>query len=94
MRVRARGRGPAPGSRMMIEPPLPEMLPDTLAARPLGSTQAIFARLEGCGLDRIAAGNLTARLSGLEPTRRGWTVEEIDRLLFLGWLAAHDRLPR
>ena len=74
----------------MIEPPLS----DTLPGRPLGPTHAVFARLEGCGLDRVAAGNLTARLAGLEPVRDGWSVREIDRLLFLQWLADHDRLPR
>lgn len=74
----------------MIEPQLSQTRPEPDPR----TTQAVFARLEGCGLDRIAAGNLTARLAGLEPARRGWTVREIDGLLFLRWLAEHGRLPR
>jgi hypothetical protein len=38
------------------------------------------------------AGNLTAYLRGLRPVDQGWTVSEIDRLLFLRYLVDRDRL--
>lgn len=72
----------------MIEPPLPDPAP----VRSPGSTRLVFERLERCGLDAVQAGNLTARLAGLEPVRDGWTVEEIDRILFLRWLDGCGRI--
>jgi hypothetical protein len=39
-----------------------------------------------------AFGNLTAYLHGLAPVEGGWTVDEIERLLFVRHLVEHQRL--
>ena len=55
------------------------------------SPRATFRRLLFCGLTPEQAGNLTARLEGIKPIRDGWTVAEIDRLVFLRWLVTRGR---
>jgi hypothetical protein len=45
------------------------------------------------GLTPAEAGNLTAYLSGIGPISGGWTVGQIERLLFLRHLARSGRLP-
>jgi hypothetical protein len=62
--------------------------PDMPAAAP-GVT---FRRLRIAGLTATQAGNLTARLSGLAPVRTGWSVNEIERLLFLHTLVDSGRI--
>jgi hypothetical protein len=42
----------------------------------------------------VEAGNLTAFLQGLEPIESGWTIEGIERLMYLRELVQEDRLPR
>ena len=44
---------------------------------------AIFRDLRVKGFAADEAGNLTAYLNGIRPVEGGWTVGEIDRLLFL-----------
>jgi hypothetical protein len=44
------------------------------------------------GLGPAEAGNLTAYLSGLRPVEHGWTLGEIDRLVFLRYLVERGRL--
>lgn len=51
-----------------------------------------FRRLRIAGLTAAQAGNLTARLSGLSPVRTGWSVAEIERLLFLRSLVDSGRV--
>ncbi len=51
-----------------------------------------FRRLRIAGLTPAQAGNLTARLSGLSPVRSGWSVIEIERLLFLRVLVDSGRV--
>ena len=53
--------------------------------------RATFRRLCFCGLTPEQAGNLTARLEGLRPIRDGWSVIEIERLVFLRWLIDQGR---
>ena len=53
--------------------------------------RAIARRLEGCGLSPTEASNLTARLEGLRLVRTGWTVAEVERLLFVRWLVEAGR---
>lgn len=65
---------------------------ETVCAAPQGmSPRATFRRLRVCGLSAQEAGNLTARLEGLRPVRDGWTVLEIERLVFLRWLVDRGR---
>ena len=53
---------------------------------------ALYRDLGAKGLAPTEAGNLTAYLRGLRPVDQGWTVSEIDRLLFLRYLVDRDRL--
>jgi hypothetical protein len=53
---------------------------------------ATYGDLRGKGLAPTEAGNLTAYLRGLRPVDQGWTVAEIDRLLFLRYLVDRGRL--
>ena len=66
-----------------------------LAEEPVLPSQApgvTFRRLRIAGLTTAQAGNLTARLSGLSPVRTGWSVSEIERLLFLRSLVDSGRV--
>ena len=61
--------------------------------RPSATTvRATFRRLRVMGLDAMEAGNLTAYDRGIPPVERGWTVKEIDRLLFVRYLVERRRL--
>jgi hypothetical protein len=53
---------------------------------------ATYSDLGARGLAPTEAGNLTAYLRGLRPVDQGWTVAEIDRLLFLRYLVDRGRL--
>ncbi|HEY7523330.1 MAG TPA: hypothetical protein VH720_06705 [Candidatus Limnocylindrales bacterium] len=62
---------------------------------PERSPSALFRGLLARGLSADEAGNLTARLLGLDVVlRRAWTVHEIEHLVFLRSLAASGRLDR
>lgn len=56
------------------------------------SAQATFRRLRMAGLDATQAGNLTAHLAGLRATPRGWTLHEIESLLFVRSLVDSGKL--
>jgi hypothetical protein len=47
------------------------------------STYEIYVQLVDQGMSGGEAANLTALTLGIYPTQRSWTVEEINRLLFL-----------
>jgi hypothetical protein len=38
------------------------------------------------GFSEVEASNLTAYVAGLRPAGHGWTLRELDRLLFIRWL--------
>jgi hypothetical protein len=59
---------------------------------PVAAPEITFRRLRIAGLTAAQAGNLTARLSGLSPVRTGWSVSEIERLLFLRSLVDTGRV--
>jgi hypothetical protein len=72
-----------------------EMLADLVASG--ASThardpRATFMGLRWSGLTTEEAANLTARLSGIRSAPGGWTVGDIQRLLFLRWLVENRRL--
>ena len=54
--------------------------------------QRTFRRLRMGGLTTSEAGNLTARVKGLRAVPGGWTVEEIERLLFVRELVRQGRI--
>ena len=49
-------------------------------------------RLERCGFTPRQAADLTARLEGLGRVRSGWSLDEIEDLLFLRWLVQRERI--
>ena len=53
---------------------------------------ATYRDLGAKGLAPAEAGNLTAYLRGLRPMAQGWTVAEIDRILFLRYLVDRGRI--
>ena len=55
--------------------------------------RATYRQLVMRGLTPTEAGNLTAYLSGVGPVSSGWTIGQIERLLFLRHLARSGRLP-
>jgi len=57
-----------------------------------GRLRAIFYRLQLAGLSPGQAGNVTAHLVGLHAVQPGWTVQEIERLLFVRALVDQGRL--
>jgi hypothetical protein len=44
------------------------------------------------GLSLVEASNLTARLAGLRPARTGWTLGQVEHLLFLRSIVETGRL--
>ena len=51
-----------------------------------------FRRLRMGGLTMTEAGNLTAHVKGLHAVPGGWTVEEIERLLFVREMVRQGRM--
>jgi hypothetical protein len=72
--------------------PLIGLGPAQEPALPVAAPEVTFRRLRIAGLTAAQAGNLTARLSGLSPVRTGWSVNEIERLLFLRSLVDSGRV--
>lgn len=62
------------------------------SARSRPSPDVIYRQLTVGGWDARAAGNLIAHLEGLRPARFGWTVREIDHLIFLRRMVEDGRL--
>jgi hypothetical protein len=58
----------------------------------LRTIRRTYRRLRMVGLSDAEAGNLTARLNGLAIVEKGWTVQEIERLLFIRALVDLNRL--
>jgi hypothetical protein len=56
------------------------------------SAAATYRELGARGLSATEAANLTAYLHGIRPAGRGWSIEQIDRLLFLRYLVEHGRI--
>ncbi len=61
-------------------------------ARSRPSPDVIYRQLTVDGWEARAAGNLIAHLEGLRPARFGWTVREIDHLIFLRRMVEEGRL--
>ena len=56
------------------------------------ATLGVYRDLGALALSTSEAGNLTAYVRGIRPVERGWTVAEIDRLLFLRHLVDRGRI--
>lgn len=61
-------------------------------AREIRSARTVFTKLRQCGLSLEEAGNLTARLEGLERAGSAWRLAEVQHVLFLRWLVESGRL--
>ena len=57
------------------------------------SVRWTYHRLRMVGLTPTEAGNLTAHLNGLRIADEGWTLREVERLLFVRALAERGRIP-
>ena len=62
------------------------------AGRDLPETYSVYLGLRRSGLSSAEAGNLTARLEGIQPVPGGWSLRDVERLLFLRWLITSGRL--
>ena len=56
---------------------------------PIGVT---VRRLQQCGLSANEAASLVGRLAGLQPVRGGWTVRQVEHLVFLRAIVESGRL--
>ena len=56
------------------------------------TVRSTYHRLRMVGLTAVEAGNLTAHLNGLHVAEHGWTLLEIERLLFVRALAERGRI--
>ena len=75
--------GEAPGaSDAMAVAPVPEQR----------TARSTYHRLRMAGLTAAEAGNLTAHLSGLHVAEQGWTLKEIERVLFVRALVDRGRI--
>ena len=57
-----------------------------------GSIRTTYRSLRALGWSEAEAGNLSAHLAGLDVTRGGWRIREIERLLFIRSLVSTGRL--
>jgi hypothetical protein len=56
------------------------------------TVRSTYHRLRMVGLTPFEAGNLTAHLNGLHVAEHGWTIQEIERLLFVRALVERGRI--
>ncbi len=59
-----------------------------------GTSRGMARLLELRGLTEAEASTLTAYVAGLRPTGHGWTLGELNQLLFLRWRVDSGRLAR
>ena len=64
----------------------------TQAGRPVPAARATYRQLGFIGMQPAEAGNLTAYLYGLSPVEGGWTIAEVERLMFVRYLVDRGRL--
>ena len=57
------------------------------------TVRSTYQRLRMAGLSAAEAGNLTAHLNGLHVAENSWTLQEIERLLFIRALVDLGRIP-
>jgi len=56
------------------------------------SVRAAYQGLRAMGWTEAEAGNLAAHLAGLDVTRKGWRIHEVEGLIFIRSLVASGRL--
>ena len=68
---------------------------DAMAVAPVAeqrTARSMYHHLRMAGLTATEAGNLTAHLSGLHVAAHGWSLKEIERLLFVRALVERGRI--
>ena len=70
----------------------PESIVDHETARRDVVAALTARRLQMSGLSLAEASNLTAHLAGLPPARTGWTLRQVEHLLFLRSIVETGRL--
>lgn len=83
-----------------MEPTIPQIdgrghqrIPATSRRGPAPSApRGTYRHLRMLGLDPSEAGNLAAFVRGIPPVEQGWTVKEIEHLLFLRYLVEQRRV--
>ena len=70
----------------------PESIEDHETARRDVAAALTTRRLLMSGLSLAEASNLTAHLAGLPPARTGWTLRQVEHLLFLRSIVETGRL--
>lgn len=76
-------------SRFIVEAMVERSPPRARGDLPVAATTR---RLQLCGLSVTEASNLTAHLNGLPAVKSGWTVRQIEHLLFLRSIVETGRL--
>jgi hypothetical protein len=77
---------PTPHSARITSPPGQELAPEPVPVR------TTYRRLRIAGLTPREAGTLTGHLSGLRIVPSGWTIEEVERLMFIRALVGSGRM--
>jgi len=70
----------------------PTNRPDPVIDPPAATTRDTYRRLLAAGLTIREAGTLVARINGLGDVRGGWTIGEVERLLFVQELVRTGRV--
>ena len=70
----------------------PSRVAGAATREPPADARATYRQLRAAGLDHVEAGNVTAYIAGLAPVATGWEIAEIDRLLFIRYMAKSGRL--
>ena len=70
----------------------PEPIEDHETARRDIAAALMARRLQISGLSLTEASNLTAHLAGLPPARTGWSLRQVEHLLFLRSIVETGRL--
>jgi len=77
----------------MIEPQAtPSTSPHPWQGASLEPARSTYRRLRIAGLTAREAGSLTAHLTGLATVAGGWSIEEVERLLFVRELVRTGRM--
>lgn len=76
----------------MFQPPTTFVRPAQRTGASAVAVRETYRGLRRMGWSEHEAGNLAAHLAGLTASRRGWTLREVEGLLFIRTLVERGRL--
>jgi len=76
----------------MLHRPITFGTPARQGALPAGAVRSTYRGLRRIGWTEGEAGNLAAHLAGLTASRKGWQIDEVERLLFIRALVERGRI--